>query len=262
MGFDGREKFIAKIFRSSLAVVVAAGVLTIAVVMVPTSVLADAQGLPTVQATDAVPGPVTELQKHTVGDQTITVSWTAPTLPEGSSDITSYEAQIREVSSFVASDTQTHEWRDAESVNMTDLTARFAGVANLTHYDVQVRAVNDAGEGEWASVRAGHITPFAKYTGIWQNDTTMWMVTLGGFRGGVRVYSRIEAFDLATGARSPSDDFNMLDDEGNGWPYSLASDGETMWVADNFDSRVYAYDMITKQRVESKEINTAAHGNS
>ena len=42
------------------------------------------------------------------------------------------------------------------------------------------------------------------------------------------------------------DDFNTSDTAGNQFPGGLASDGSTMWVADEDDLKLYAYDLATK----------------
>ena len=58
-------------------------------------------------------------------------------------------------------------------------------------------------------------------------------------------------------------DFNTLTASGNTRPRGIWSDGETMWVADWLDEKVYAYDMTTKARVSRKEFNTlTAAGNT
>ena len=56
--------------------------------------------------------------------------------------------------------------------------------------------------------------------------------------------------------------FNTLDAAGNNTPTGLWSDGSTMWVADFDDSKIYAYDMATKARVEDKEFDTLASSSS
>ena len=49
-------------------------------------------------------------------------------------------------------------------------------------------------------------------------------------------------------------------DGGNDWPTGLWSDGETLWIAENgqgADDEVYAYDLATGERVESREFALA-----
>ena len=41
-----------------------------------------------------------------------------------------------------------------------------------------------------------------------------------------------------------------------GWPRGIWSDGKTMWVADSYYDKVYAYDMATKARIPVREFNT------
>ena len=62
-------------------------------------------------------------------------------------------------------------------------------------------------------------------------------------------------------------DFNTLSAAGNTEPHGIWSDGTTMWVA-NYDitgtnDKIYAYNMLSKKRDESKEFNTLqAAGNT
>ena len=60
-------------------------------------------------------------------------------------------------------------------------------------------------------------------------------------------------------ARNPAEDFNSLATVAHG----IWSDEETMWVADNVDAKLYAYDLATKARVPGKDFNTLnAAGNT
>ena len=56
--------------------------------------------------------------------------------------------------------------------------------------------------------------------------------------------------------RNPATDFNTLADAFNRAPYGIWSDGETMWVSDWEDWKIYAYDMATKVRVSGKDFDT------
>ena len=52
-----------------------------------------------------------------------------------------------------------------------------------------------------------------------------------------------------------------LSASGNDQPFGLWGDGETLWVADNSDGRVYAYGLADGVRQRDREIDSAAHGN-
>ena len=56
--------------------------------------------------------------------------------------------------------------------------------------------------------------------------------------------------------RNPAADFNTLADAFNRMPYGIWSDGETMWVSDWEDGKIYAYDMATKVRGSGKDFDT------
>ena len=61
-------------------------------------------------------------------------------------------------------------------------------------------------------------------------------------------------------ARDPAEDFNTL--ALNNDPRGIWSDGTTMWVADGFDGKIYAYSLATKARDVGKDFDTlAAAGN-
>ena len=89
--------------------------------------------------------------------------------------------------------------------------------------------------------------------GIWTDGDVMWAAHDGpsaNTRDGF-----IFAFSLADGARLNSEDFNTLAGAGNDDPRGIWSDGETMWVYDSTDHKLYAYDMVTKARVSGKDFS-------
>ena len=75
---------------------------------------------------------------------------------------------------------------------------------------------------------------------------------------------RIEVRGPAPGGEPvPSEFFETLGAAGNNALRGIWSDGDTMWVADDVDDKIYAYDMATKGRVPSLDINTlGAAGNN
>ena len=66
------------------------------------------------------------------------------------------------------------------------------------------------------------------------------------------------AYNLADGSRVPSKDFDKLQAAGNDRPHGIWSDGETTWVADKIDNKIYAYKMSDKSRDSSKDFNPLA----
>ena len=56
----------------------------------------------------------------------------------------------------------------------------------------------------------------------------------------------------------PGQDFNTLRAAGNTELYGIWSDGTTMWVADSFDDKIYAYNLRTKARDPDKDFNELA----
>ena len=72
------------------------------------------------------------------------------------------------------------------------------------------------------------------------------------FSGSFDMRRRASAADLASPALSAA---------GNDRPSGLWGDGETLWVSDLADGRVYAYGLSDGVRQPGREIDTAAHGN-
>ena len=95
----------------------------------------------------------------------------------------------------------------------------------------------DAGETYLFLVIAGQEQ--ADGTPLW----SQWSNWAEGVPGG-------EAF-----ARNPGADFNGLMAAGNNKPWGLWSDGITMWVGDEDEGKIYAYDLRTKSRVPAEEFN-------
>ena len=96
---------------------------------------------------------------------------------------------------------------------------------------------------------AAYIWPY----GIWSDGVTMWVANSWDLK--------IYAYDLATKAQVPGKDFDTLQVPGHNSyryiaPQGIWSDGVTMWVPDDPDHKIYAYDMTTRQRVPSKEFET------
>ena len=91
---------------------------------------------------------------------------------------------------------------------------------------------------------AGNTNP----TGIWSDETTMWVAD---YEDG-----KIYAYNLSDKAQDTTKEFNTLA-TGNNHPEGIWSDGHTMWVANSHTStggrKIYAYDMVTRDRVEEKE---------
>ena len=102
--------------------------------------------------------------------------------------------------------------------------------------------------------------------GIWSNGETIWVVE---GRGG-----RILAHDLATGSRQPDRDLDIDAAHGrstrtsgvwtkgeiigNASPTGIWSDGITIWVADSWDAKIYAYNLASGSRHPELDFDTLA----
>ena len=97
--------------------------------------------------------------------------------------------------------------------------------------------------------------------GLWSDGKTMWVAERDDYSG-IENTNKIYAYDLATKARVPNQDFNTLHEAGNRAPAGLWSDGETMWVGDDAEDKIYDYNLVTKARDAAKDYDTlAAAGN-
>ena len=94
--------------------------------------------------------------------------------------------------------------------------------------------------------------------GIWSDGETMWVADNEGIRSGDE--QKILAYSL-TGERyrDPNKDYRMLGDFGNDRPRGIWSDGETMWVAQANENKLYAYDLATKKRADGEEFKFTLH---
>ena len=88
----------------------------------------------------------------TRGDRTLAVVWTAPTDTGGGAS-TAYDVRHIETSEDETVDAnwmvRDNAWRSG------DLSYVISSLTNATEYDVQVRAVNSAGDGEWSGTEIG-----------------------------------------------------------------------------------------------------------
>ena len=93
----------------------------------------------------------------TPGDRVLTVAWSAPA-EDGGANITHYK--IRHIRSD-ATDKSDGNWTLALSVGTSGvLRDAIDGLTNGVEYDVQVRAVNAAGDGPWSPTKTG--TPLTR----------------------------------------------------------------------------------------------------
>ncbi|MDE0676592.1 MAG: hypothetical protein OXH42_04550 [Acidimicrobiaceae bacterium] len=78
--------------------------------------------------------------------------------------------------------------------------------------------------------------------GLWSDGTTIWTtstnVSTDANDNGI---GRVYAFTLSSGARDSSNEFYLQ--SSHSAPQGLWSDGETVWIADTWDDKFYAYHM-------------------
>ena len=88
-----------------------------------------------------------------------------------------------------------------------------------------------------------------------QNSVGIWVTSSGGNTSKRYWIAVGRGVDSAFGWKAV-DDFNTLYAAGNQSPGDIWSDGETMWVTDQEDIRIYAYNMETKKRDLDKDFET------
>ena len=93
-------------------------------------------------------------------------------------------------------------------------------------------------------------------SGMWFDGETMWIVD--------RWREKIYAYDWASRVRKPDNDITLNDvgtvyswgrDTGNNLPEGIWSDGETMWVVDMWDKKLYAYDLGSGAYLPDRDID-------
>ena len=111
----------------------------------------------------------------TGGNGSLTVEWSKPA-SDGGDDITSYDLRSIKTSE---DETMDANWDVETGVwSFGDLEGELTGLDTGTQYDVQVRAVNDAGAGAWSGTRVGRTRPGApaidSVTGVEKGLTVAW----------------------------------------------------------------------------------------
>ena len=128
-------------------------------------------------------------------DMGLGATWDAPT-EDGGSEITSYDLRtIRSNFTDVQKEdpTQWDETFSAWTPLDGDLQGRVAGLTNGVAYDVQVRAENAIGEGDWSETLKG--TPAIQNTDASFADDTADREVAENLREGVNVGARVSATD-------------------------------------------------------------------
>ena len=151
----------------------------------------------------------------------------------------------------------------------TSLTWSISGLLALTPYEFSVQAQNAAGPSEASTAGKGGLAldglPLRGVGAMWSNSDTIWISDAwwGRSAGTDKLY----AFDMVTGQRKPSEDFDDLDDAGIDYVSGLWSDGTTMWVVGGYGynqhsnpATAWAFTMSDKSRDADKDIANTPGG--
>ena len=77
--------------------------------------------------------------------------------------------------------------------------------------------------------------------GVWSDGTTLWVANIEGIEDDDKQI--IYAYDISLQIRDPRKDFTALSAAGNDRPRGIWSNGTIMWVADQADNKIYAYNL-------------------
>ena len=187
------------------------------------------------ESVDTVPGVPTDLSASTGGNTRINLSWTAPG-DDGGSSITGYKIEV--------SPDGNANWTGlVANTGNTTTTYAHIGLAVGTTRHYRVSAINSVGAGDPSNIDDATTRPITgPITGV------------GGGGGGGGPSPSVVDFEW-----NVKRDIEELDG-GNDRVTGVWSDGTTLWVADNADGAgdaVYAYDLATGERVESREFALA-----
>ena len=95
----------------------------------------------------------------------------------------------------------------------------------------------------------------ANPAGIWSDGVTIWVAD----DADDKLYAyRMNPGGFDHGGRDSDRDITLKDSsagaEDNGNPQGIWSDGATIWVADNIDDKLYAYDLDSRAHMPGKEL--------
>ena len=145
-------------------------------------------------------------------------------------------------------------WSDGTTMWVADRDDNKIYAYNLT------TKARDAAKDFNTLVAAGNTYP----TGIWSDGTTMWVADTPDDK--IYAYNMPSALGVSIRPPKPvvetpafdrdaSGDFTGLAAAGNTDPEGIWSDGTTMWLSNWSIGKIYAYDMVTKARLQDKEFD-------
>ena len=199
-----------------------------------------------------VPGPPT-VDSVSGASRELTVGWSAPA-SDGGADPTAYDLRYIEAS---ADETVDANWTVELAVwTSGSLQHTISSLEVGTRYDVQVRAVNEAGEGSWSATRMG--------TTALSDDATLSSLALSGATLYPTFASQTTAYTASTGyldqrttvaatTTDPNVSVDFLDGSNNQLTDAHSADGfqVNLSVGENvIQVRVTAQDTVTTETYE------------
>ena len=151
-------------------------------------------------------------------------------------------------------------WTNSPTTDKTDKRMFDGSRVESKEFNLVTKKKDDKGKGQ------GNTFP----QGIWSDGETMWVSDFAGKeeRHDKKIFAyKLELEEGETEAdhrRIPSKEFETLQEAGNEGPRGIWSDGETMWVADKIDNKIYAYHAFSQFASENtnQKFDNLASGNT
>ncbi|MDG1890075.1 MAG: hypothetical protein P8L18_02095 [Verrucomicrobiota bacterium] len=122
-------------------------------------------------------------------------------------------------------------------------------------YDLATRTRDASKDFDYQSLReAGATSP----SGLWSNGSTLWVSDWRNHQTFASSLAGPVALENSPdeSSRESQQDWDSLAESGNVHPSGVWSDGARLWISDLGDNKIYAYDSMTGERVESKDFSS------
>jgi fibronectin type 3 domain-containing protein len=147
----------------------------------------------------------------------------------------------------------------ATSVSTTSISLSWNNVSGVVYYELY-RHTNDVAADVRPIVSRLLSASISHTDSSLSTDTTYYYWIKACNKGGCSAFSQVTSTKtlriLGAGNTNSEKNFNTLDGAGNNHPEGIWSDGITMWVTDDFDDKIYAYNIVSKAIDSAKDFNT------
>ena len=184
----------------------------------------------------------------TEDDRSLTVRWRTPT-NSGGATVTSYDLRYIET---IADETADDNWtveRDLGTLGELVHSATVANLQNGTQYDLQVRAVNAAGEGGWSAASVG--TP----------RTVPDAPAIDSVSGATKRLNVEWSAPINDGGAAPTSyDLRYIEASADGTMEANWSIKVAAWTSGGLEAAITGLEVGTRYRVQVRAVNEAGEG--